>query len=140
MIRKGFTLVELLIVVVIIAVLASVAIPKFMDSQRRSLESSVREQIHILRNAIASFNSDTGWWPASLDDLAATSAPATAINGGGQPKSLDASTWHGPYIAGPTIPTQYQGWIQYNVDPPHTGDISCPQPGTDLNGVPYSLY
>ena len=48
--NKGFTLVELLIVIIIIAVLAAIAIPKFANSSLRSKESALRSNLKISRD------------------------------------------------------------------------------------------
>jgi general secretion pathway protein G len=53
--RFGFTLVELLIVIVILAVLAAIAIPKFMDSGTRSKESSLKSNLKLVRTALELF-------------------------------------------------------------------------------------
>ncbi|MCX6341865.1 MAG: prepilin-type N-terminal cleavage/methylation domain-containing protein, partial [Fimbriimonadales bacterium] len=73
-IKKGFTLVELLIVIIIIAVLAAIAIPKFSSSSQRSKESSLRANLKLVRNAIDLFRADTGAFPASLAGLTGTGA------------------------------------------------------------------
>lgn len=138
--NAAFTLVELLIVVIIIAVIAAIAIPKFTNANQRSLEASVRTQIGLVRNAVNTFQSDTGWWPATLDDLAATTAPAQGLNGGGQLKPLDPTKWHGPYIGGQAVPPQYVGWISYTTSPPGTGTVYCPLSGTALDGSSYSTW
>ena len=73
----GFTLVELLVVVVVLAVLAAIVLPKFMDSSTRSKESALKTDLKLMRNAVNLFFTDTGAYPATLADLAATSAPAS---------------------------------------------------------------
>ena len=73
---RGFTLVELLVVIAVLAVLAAIVLPKFVDSSRRSKEAALRSDLKLYRNAITLFHSDCGYYPKQLDDLAATSAPA----------------------------------------------------------------
>jgi type II secretion system protein G len=139
--RVGFTLVELLIVIVIIAVIAAIAIPKFMNSSQRAQEAAVKQQLQLLRDAMSRFNSDTGMWPINADDMTGQTAPAQAYNGGGLVKSLDATTYKGPYISSPTIPSNLSGWIQYGwVSTSAKAQFSCPMSGNALDGTPYSSW
>lgn len=96
--RRGFTLVELLVVIVVLAVLAAIVLPKFVGASQRSREAALRADLKLLRNAIAAFNADTAVYPASLADLAATSAPASGKTAAGTDQNITASDWHGPYI------------------------------------------
>jgi general secretion pathway protein G len=66
---QGFTLVELMVVMLIIAILASVAIPAYISSIRSAREAVLREDLHVLRNAIDSYTNDKDKEPQSLDDL-----------------------------------------------------------------------
>ena len=54
--RNGFTLVELMIVVVIIGVLASIAIPNFIAMQRRAKEGGVKTNMHTVQIAVEDFS------------------------------------------------------------------------------------
>ncbi len=65
----GFTLVELMVVMLIIAVLAAVAIPKFVAAIRTAKEAALKEDLHVMRNAIESYTMDKNKAPQSLDDL-----------------------------------------------------------------------
>jgi general secretion pathway protein G len=97
--RRGFTLVELLIVVVILVILALIAVPKFMNSAQRSREAALRSDLKLMRNGIELFTNDTGLNPLALADLAATTAPGHgADQTSGASTVLVASLWYGPYI------------------------------------------
>lgn len=61
---RGFTLIELMLVVAIIGLLAAIAIPKFADMVRRGKESAARGQLGSVRSAISIYYADTeGWFP-----------------------------------------------------------------------------
>jgi prepilin-type N-terminal cleavage/methylation domain-containing protein len=135
--RRAFTLVELLIVVIIIAVIASIAIPRFHHAQQRSWEIAVKKQIRLLREGVEKFRADTGRMPAQLIDLAATTSPAQGYNNGGNLTTLKG--FQGPYISNYDS-AKYSGWIEYRTTQPGLGDVFCPRPGNDLDGVPYSQW
>lgn len=67
--NAGFTLVELMIVMAIIMVLAVVAVPSYVAAMRSAREAVLKEDLHVLRNAIDSFTADKQKAPQSLDDL-----------------------------------------------------------------------
>ena len=65
----GFTLLELLIVMVIIATLAAIAIPMYMRNVQAAKEAVLREDLRVMRTAINSYTVDKEKAPQSLDDL-----------------------------------------------------------------------
>lgn len=139
--RRGFTLIELLVVIVIIAVLALIAIPKFQDAGQRSKEASLKSNLSLLRSAIATYQTDTGTYPNTLSDLAATTAPAKGYDKTGTSVNIDATTWHGPYLQSgvPTDPVMPVG-TQFNYVGT-TGTVNSTSTAKALDGTTlYSSY
>ena len=121
--RQGFTLIEILVVVVIIAVLAAVVVPNVIGRIKDAKQSAAIANIKSFDDAIDQFKLDTGSPPPSLDAL--TTNPGT-------PK------WNGPYFKGAsTIPQDPWGHPYLYKIPGDNGrdyDISSAgpdeQPGT----------
>jgi len=67
--ESGFTLLELLLVMVIIATLAAIAIPMYLRNVQAAKEAVLREDLRVMRTAINSYTVDKEKAPQSLDDL-----------------------------------------------------------------------
>jgi len=65
----GFTLVELLVVLAIISLLLTIAVPRYFSSVERSKEVALRENLQVLRSGIDKYYADKGEYPAALADL-----------------------------------------------------------------------
>ena len=72
MVKKspGFTLIELLVVFAIIALLLTIAVPRYFNSLERSKEAVLKENLYQMRDAIGKYYADKGKYPDSLDALA----------------------------------------------------------------------
>ncbi len=77
--QQGFTLIELMIVVAIIAILAAIALPAYQDYVARAQVSEAMSLSSGARTAVAEYYADRGAWPSA--NASAGLAPAASING-----------------------------------------------------------
>ncbi len=66
---RGFTLVELLVVLAIISLLLTIALPRYFSSVDKSREIALKENLQVLRSGIDKYYADKGEYPAALADL-----------------------------------------------------------------------
>lgn len=86
--RRAFSLIELLLVLVILAVLSALIIPRFTGRSQQARETAAKTDIRALETALSSFEIDNGRFPTSAEGLASLiQAPA----------GMDA--WRGPYLS-----------------------------------------
>jgi general secretion pathway protein G len=86
--HHGFTLLELLVVMVIIGLLASYVAPKFFDQVGKSEAKAARAQMDAFEKALGTYRLDTGRYPNTAQGLRAlVERPA------------DEPKWAGPYLA-----------------------------------------
>ncbi len=83
--KKGFTLIELMIVVAILGILAAIAIPTYMDYTKRAKVSEAISLLSGMANAIAEYHTSYGSMPTSIDD----------IGGGKTSRYVTSMTWGG---------------------------------------------
>lgn len=67
--QRGFTLMELLVVLALVAVLASLVTPIVSSSIQRAKEATLKENLFVLRKAIDDYYADIGAYPPTLDAL-----------------------------------------------------------------------
>ena len=67
--KLGFTLIEILVVLAIIATLLSLVTPRYFTTIDRSKEATLRHDLAVMRDAIDKFYSDNNAYPESLEDL-----------------------------------------------------------------------
>ncbi|WP_457420193.1 type II secretion system protein [Roseateles sp. P5_E7] len=68
--RHGFTLIELIVVMAIVALLASIAAPRYFNSLQKSKETALLQSLTTMRDAIDQYAADKGRYPESLQELA----------------------------------------------------------------------
>jgi general secretion pathway protein G len=141
--HKGFTLIEMLIVIVVIAILALIVIPRLLGAGRKAKEASLRGDLHQLRNAIQQFEADMGDYPADgklADLVAAKGSPPTGNGGTGV--ALDPNGYQGPYLRTPDggLPkdpfTNAADWTYSGA----TGDVASSSALTALDGTAYNTW
>lgn len=136
--RKGFSFTEVLVVIVVLAVLAAVALPKFTGSSPRNQDSALENDLHLVRNAVQLFKIDTGLYPKALCDLSATSAAGLkGIDESGTRIAVTTANWHGPYIKTvPDDPVSKAAFTYSNT----TGTVKSSATNNDSGGSAYSEY
>jgi general secretion pathway protein G len=93
---SGFTLTEIMLVVVIIGILAALVIPKIAGSSERARVTAAQADINGgIKSALGQYEVDNGFYPRSLQDL--ITPPSNAKN------------WHGPYFDPPKLPVDPWG-------------------------------
>jgi general secretion pathway protein G len=67
--ESGFTLIELMIVMLIIGILMAIAVPNYIAAVKAAKESVLKEDLHVMRNAIDAYTTDKQKAPQSLQEL-----------------------------------------------------------------------
>ncbi|MBV6320195.1 type II secretion system protein [Duganella violaceipulchra] len=118
--NKGFTLVELLVVLAIISLLLTIALPRYFSSVDKSKEVALRENLQVLRSGIDKYYADRGEYPAALADLVTQryfrKVPL-------DPVTESATTWQ-------LLPS-------VDADKPGVADIRSGAKGKTRDGVPF---
>jgi general secretion pathway protein G len=123
-------LIEVLIVIVVIAILAAIVIPRLLGAGRSAREASLLAHLQEMRNAIALFQAQCGMYPAALSDLMATTAPSY----------VHAPDYQGPYLTTPdgNLPNDpLTGAADWNYSS-SSGAIHSSATGNNLAGTAYT--
>ena len=95
--RRGFTLIEMLVVLVVVLTLAAVVIPQVAGRAREATPTAVISSISSLAEAIGQFKTDVRRYPQRLEWLAGTAGSPTDLCGAAIPAGL-LDGWSGPYV------------------------------------------
>ena len=100
---KGFTLLEMMVVIMIIGLLASLIVPNILGNKDKADQKKAVADITALENALEMYHMDNGTYPDSSEGLEALLHPPASIKSqntyreGGYIKRLPNDPWHHPY-------------------------------------------
>lgn len=63
--HPAFTLIELIAVIVVLAIMAAIAVPRYFDYNTRARASAVLRDVRVIKNAYLQYNYNTGLWPGN---------------------------------------------------------------------------
>jgi len=122
--RRGFTLVEIMLVVIIIGVLAAMVIPRFAGRTEQAKIARVKSDLAAIGLALDLYELDLGRYPKSLAELVAKDAPS------GLSEEM-RKQWNGPYLKKGLPKDPWGRDYQFTVESQHQQDYDLSSLGQD---------
>ena len=119
---QGFTFIELMVVMALIATIIAIAMPRYFDGLQRAKETALKQNLKEMREAIDHYHADKGVYPATLQTMVAERYLRFIPD---DPISETAETWQ---IIGTPDNTN------------RVYDVTSGAAGVDSNGVAYSSW
>jgi len=126
--NSGFTLIELMIVMVIIGLLAAIAVPMYVQSVRHAKEAVLKEDLRTLRSAIDSYTVDKQKAPQTLEDLVQSGYIKSMPK---DPFTNRTDTW---------VPAQDDTLMSLDQTDSGINDVHSGAPGAAADGTSYSSW
>lgn len=121
---RGFTLIELMVVIVILGILASMIIPRIMGRPEQARRTKAKVEIQSLETALRLFNLDNGFYPSTEQGLKALVSPPT--------EGRQAKNWRkGGYLENGKVPKDPWGDDYVYLCPGVHGDFDIITYGAD---------
>ena len=96
--RTGFTLIEIMVVVIVIGIIAALIVPNLFDRAGKAKRAVAKQQVSTLEGAVQMFQQDYSRFPETLEELA---NPPTDVEGASPPsvKAKDLTDpWGNPFV------------------------------------------